>query len=204
MFSCNSKMISTNNTDQSGCKNIDLEESWFFEWNRTFECSVKIKKRGLDKMTAQKMDFIEGEGQYLRNDEEKASDKFASAMKGPDCLIKKASGYYLKRMGRQLKEENEKNDNRCKQTATSDFQKYLSLLAHKSEDKDSADLEEFHELYSNVLGSDTPPLLYNIALSAIEVSNFKQGYELLRNITVRFPEFEKVSSVIKELDIEDE
>ncbi|HNW15938.1 MAG TPA: hypothetical protein PLW37_08910 [bacterium] len=202
--SCNSKMAAVKNADQMECKKVDLEESWLFDWNKTRECSVKMKRRGLDKATAQKMDFIEGEWYYLKNDPDGAVYKFASAVKGPDCLVSKASVYYLKRMGHRLNEGDLLSIEECKQDPGSDFQRYLALLGQKSEDPRSVDLDKFHELYSNVLGSDTPPLLYNIALSAIECSNFKQGYELLRNISLRFPEFEKVSAVLKELDIKDE
>lgn len=203
LFSCNSKMMADKEKYRSECIKLNIEESWFFDWKRTYECSVKIRKKGLDKALVQKMDFIEGEGHYLRNDIEKASAKFASAMNGPDCHIKKASGYYLKKIGKYSKED-KKNDDDCKQIELSDFHRYLSLLEQKSEDAGSVNIDKFHEFYSSVLGSDTPPLLYNIALSAIDESNFKQGYELLRNIAVRFPEFEKVSAVLKELDVKDE
>jgi hypothetical protein len=207
LFSCNSKMMADKEKYRSECIKLNIEESWFFDWNRAYECSVKIRKKGLDKALVQKMDFIEGEGHYLRNDLDEASSKFTSAMNGPDCFIKKASGYYLKKMGKYSKEDkknDKKNDDDCKQKELSDFHRYLSLLAQKSEGAGSVNLDKFHEFYSSVLGSDTPPLLYNIALSAIDESNFKQGYELLRNILARFPEFEKASSIIKELDVKDE
>ncbi len=204
LFSCNSKMMADKEKYRSECIKLNIEESWFFDWNRAYECSVKIRKKGLDKALVQKMDFIEGEGHYLRNDLDEASSKFTSAMNGPDCHIKKASGSYLKRMGRQLKEKDMNEIRTCKQATVSDFQKYLSILAGGRGHGKAGKLDEFHELYSKVLGSDTPPLLYNIALSAIEESNFKQGYELLRNILARFPEFEKASSIIKELDVKDE
>lgn len=205
LFSCNSKMMVDKENLRSECTKLNIDESWFFDWNRTFECSVKMKRRWLDKVSGQKMDFIEGEGHYLRNDTAGSAAKFARALNGPDCYIRKASFSYLKRMGRPLSEEDKKAAQECKQEIVSDFQKYLSLLAENSGYPGrSGTLDEFHELYSKVLGSDTPPLLYNIALSAIEESNFKQGYELLKNILTRFPEFDKVSSIMKELDVKNE
>lgn len=208
MFSCGSLHDGKKETKKSDCGGIDFENSWFYNWEKTVACGETLEKKNYDALFVQRINFIVGEKYFLANDVSRSKKRFFLSLEGGDCLISKGSSHYLKSMELDSKESeivDQAQSATCNfnETRMSLFDRYLHIIAAPQSETKGGVLDEFHELYSSVLGSRPAPLFYNIALAAIEEKNYGQAVTLLRNIIDRHPEYEKVLSIMKELEKND-
>jgi len=189
------------------CGGIDFEESWFYDWERTVACAQFLDKKNYDEYLVQRLHFISGEIYFLRNEMKKAKKSFFSSLEGPDCLVRGGSLYYLKKTELAENEsqiiKHKEESCSAEESEISLFDRYLHLLSVSVKGGKGSNLDKFYDLYSMVLGSVPVPLLFNIAVIAIEEEKHGQGYPLLKNITDRYPGFIKAEELKKKVKMND-
>jgi len=188
-FSCaavQKKMSASANSPD--CSGIDYDKSWFYEWERTVTCAEAAERKDFDRILAQVMDFMAGEYHFLRNDMKKGEKFFSAAFSGPDKRIIKAVRRYVG--------FNDGSDEsfiiRAGNEEETLFDRYINILGAVSEKIDKKNIDSFYELYSEVLGTGAPPLLYNIAFVLIYSGQIDEGSELLKITAEKHPELKKI------------